>query len=249
MGQEITLTASDGGRFAAYLALPAQLPAPGLVVLPEVFNTNPHIRAVADGYAADGFIALAPDVFWRQEAANYLPYTDEGRAKARALCGRARHRPVRPRPRRHGRRPAGAGGLHRQDRRDGLLPRRQVRLPGEHAPADRGRGELLRRTDRPASRRGRPSQVPAPDAFRRERSACAAADRSGDPGTLRWIEGREIHVYPGTEHGFNRQDIHRTTRRQRRKRGRARSSISAVSCREPRRSCFSSPSFAWGGSR
>ena len=86
MGQEIMLTASDGGRFSAYLALPARLPAPGLVVLPEVFNTNPHIRSVADGYAAAGFIALSPDVFWRQEAANYLPYTDEGRAKA-ARCG------------------------------------------------------------------------------------------------------------------------------------------------------------------
>ena len=86
MGEEITLTASDGGRFAAYLALPARLPAPGLVVLPEVFNTNPHIRSVADGYAAAGFIALAPDVFWRQEAANYLPYTDEGRAR-RGRCG------------------------------------------------------------------------------------------------------------------------------------------------------------------
>ena len=88
MGQEITLTASDGGRFAAYLALPARLPAPALIVLPEVFNSNPHIRSVADGYAADGFIALSPDVFWRQEAANYLPYTDEGRAKARALWAR-----------------------------------------------------------------------------------------------------------------------------------------------------------------
>jgi carboxymethylenebutenolidase len=86
MGQEITLAAADGGRFAAYLALPARLPAPGLVVLPEIFNTNPHIRSVADGYAADGFIALAPDVFWREEAANYLPYTDEGRTKARALA-------------------------------------------------------------------------------------------------------------------------------------------------------------------
>ena len=85
MGEEIRLTASDGGQFAAYLALPARLPAPALVVLPEVFNTNPHIRSVADGYAADGFVALAPDVFWRQEAACYLAYTDEGRAKARAL--------------------------------------------------------------------------------------------------------------------------------------------------------------------
>lgn len=68
MGEEITLTASDGGRFAAYLAPPARRPAPGLIVLPEVFNTNPHIRSVADGYAAAGFIALSPDVFWRQEA-------------------------------------------------------------------------------------------------------------------------------------------------------------------------------------
>ena len=83
MGQEITLTASDGGRFAAYLALPARLPAPGLIVLPEVFNTNPHIRSVADGYAADGFVALAPDVYWRQEPGAYMTYTDEGRARRR----------------------------------------------------------------------------------------------------------------------------------------------------------------------
>ncbi|MDP6708470.1 MAG: dienelactone hydrolase family protein [Alphaproteobacteria bacterium] len=57
----------------------------GIVLLPEVFNTNEHIRSVADGYASDGFAVLAPDVYWRQEAGNYLPYTDEGRAKAQAL--------------------------------------------------------------------------------------------------------------------------------------------------------------------
>ena len=85
MREETRLMASDGGSFAAYLALPARLPAPALVVLPEIFNANPHIRSVADGWAADGFIALAPDVFWRQEAGCYLPYTDEGRTKARAL--------------------------------------------------------------------------------------------------------------------------------------------------------------------
>ena len=54
MGHEVTLTASDGGHFAAYLAVPARTPAPGLVVLPEVFNTNPHIRAVADGTPRKG---------------------------------------------------------------------------------------------------------------------------------------------------------------------------------------------------
>ena len=85
MGHEIELTAADGGRFAAYLALPARTPAPGVVLLPEVFNTNPHIRAVADGYAAEGFVVLAPDVYWRQEPACYAAYTDEGRAKVQAF--------------------------------------------------------------------------------------------------------------------------------------------------------------------
>jgi carboxymethylenebutenolidase len=85
MAQEIQLTASDGGTFAAFLALPEKRPAPGLVLLPEVFNTNPHIHAVADGYAAAGFVVLAPDVYWRQEPGCYCPYTDEGRAKAASL--------------------------------------------------------------------------------------------------------------------------------------------------------------------
>ncbi len=85
MGQEIEITAADGGRFAGYLATPATTPAPGLIVLPEVYNSNEHIRWVADGYAADGFLALSPDVYWRQEPAAYMPYTPEGQAKARAL--------------------------------------------------------------------------------------------------------------------------------------------------------------------
>ena len=68
MGHEIQINAGAGGSFAGYLALPAETPAPGVVVLPEVFNTNEHIRSVSDGYAADGYVALAPDVYWRQEA-------------------------------------------------------------------------------------------------------------------------------------------------------------------------------------
>ena len=87
MGTDITVTAADGGTFTAYFALPAKTPAPGIVLLPEVFNTNDHIRTVVDGYAEDGFVVLAPDVYWREEAGNYLPYTDEGRAKAQSLRG------------------------------------------------------------------------------------------------------------------------------------------------------------------
>ena len=85
MGQDIEITATGGGAFDAYLALPESTPAPGIVLLPEVFNTNDHIRSVADGFAAEGFTVIAPDVYWRQEAGCYLPYTDEGRAKAQAL--------------------------------------------------------------------------------------------------------------------------------------------------------------------
>ena len=85
MGTEIQINSADGGTFAGYLALPKTLPAPGLVVLPEVFNTNDHIRSVADGYADEGFVVIAPDVYWREEPGAYMAYTDEGRAKAQAL--------------------------------------------------------------------------------------------------------------------------------------------------------------------
>jgi len=93
MGEMIQITSRDGKSYSAYLALPksASTPgdsrAPGIVLLPEVFNTNPHIRSVCDGYADDGFVVLAPDVYWRQEADAYMAYTDEGRAKAQALRG------------------------------------------------------------------------------------------------------------------------------------------------------------------
>lgn len=85
MGYEIELTAADGGVFAGYLALPKSTPAPGIIMLPEVFNTNAHIRSVADGYAEAGFVVIAPDVYWRQEPGQYLSYTDAGRAKAQSL--------------------------------------------------------------------------------------------------------------------------------------------------------------------
>lgn len=85
MGTEIRINSRDGKSFAAYLAGAGQTPAPGIVLLPEVFNTNLHIRSVCDGYAADGFTVIAPEVYWRQEPDAYLPFSDEGRAKAQSL--------------------------------------------------------------------------------------------------------------------------------------------------------------------
>jgi len=77
VGEEIRITAADGGTFAGYLALPARTPAPGLIVLPEIFNSNPHIRSVADGYAAEGYLAVAPATFHRVQQGVELGYSED----------------------------------------------------------------------------------------------------------------------------------------------------------------------------
>jgi len=55
------------GAFGAYIARPKTLPAPAVVVLHEVFGVNADIRKTCDELAEQGFIAVAPDLFWRQE--------------------------------------------------------------------------------------------------------------------------------------------------------------------------------------
>lgn len=60
-------------------------PWPGLVVLAEIYNANHWVRAVADGYPEQGFLCLAPDLYWRQEPGRYLDYTPEGQQESRAL--------------------------------------------------------------------------------------------------------------------------------------------------------------------
>lgn len=64
-GEKITITAKDGGSFDAYVAKPASGSGPAIVVIQEIFGVNPWVRAVADHYAAQGFVAVAPDLFWR----------------------------------------------------------------------------------------------------------------------------------------------------------------------------------------
>lgn len=66
MNDRITITEQDGS-FAAYIARPSELPAPGVVVLQEVFGVNADIREHCDKLAKLGFVAVAPDLFWRQE--------------------------------------------------------------------------------------------------------------------------------------------------------------------------------------
>lgn len=82
----VTIKSFDGGEFDAYLALPAGGQGPGIVVLQEIFGVNAFLRSVADWYAARGFVALCPDLFWRQERGVQLTDQSEAdRQKAFAL--------------------------------------------------------------------------------------------------------------------------------------------------------------------
>ena len=84
-GETIRLTAADGHALDAYLARPSGSPRAGLVVIQEIFGVNSHIRAVTDGFAADGFLAVAPALFDRVERGVELGYEADDMTKGRAL--------------------------------------------------------------------------------------------------------------------------------------------------------------------
>ncbi len=67
MGQMIELKTKDRQTISAYRAEPPGKPRGGLVVIQEIWGVNSHIRNVADGYAADGYLAIAPALFDRVE--------------------------------------------------------------------------------------------------------------------------------------------------------------------------------------
>jgi len=73
MQNSLTVHVADGS-FDCYVARPAaaSAPAPVIIVLQEIFGVNAGIRSIADGYAAAGYIAVAPDLFWRAEPGLYM---------------------------------------------------------------------------------------------------------------------------------------------------------------------------------
>lgn len=86
MGQMIELTASDGHGLQAYRADPAGAPRAGVVVIQEIFGVNPHIREVADRYAAEGYLAIAPALFDRVRPGVELGYDEGAIAEGRDLA-------------------------------------------------------------------------------------------------------------------------------------------------------------------
>jgi carboxymethylenebutenolidase len=66
MGERLTITTKDG-TFQAYVARPDRSPAPAVVVIQEIFGVNQVMRDTTDALAAEGFLAICPDLFWRIE--------------------------------------------------------------------------------------------------------------------------------------------------------------------------------------
>jgi len=82
------LTAADGFKLAAYRADPAGKVRGALVVAQEIFGVNSHIKSVCDGFAADGYVAIAPALFDRYERGVDIGYTAADIAKGRELKGK-----------------------------------------------------------------------------------------------------------------------------------------------------------------
>lgn len=88
MGEWLQLRAKDGQELSAYLARPTGEVKGGLVVVQEIFGINAHIQSVADSYAKEGYVAIAPALFDRIEPGIQLGYGGEDMQKAFALYGK-----------------------------------------------------------------------------------------------------------------------------------------------------------------
>src|SRR5665213_1405000 len=87
MGAWIELKASDGFTLGAYEARPAGKPRGGIVLIQEIFGVNDHIRSVADDYAAEGYLVVAPAIFDRAQPNVDLDYQKPSMEKGVALRG------------------------------------------------------------------------------------------------------------------------------------------------------------------
>jgi carboxymethylenebutenolidase len=86
MAERTQITAVDGFTLGAWQATPAGAPKGAVVVIQEIFGVNGHIREVVDGYAADGYFAIAPQIFDRVERDVELGYAGEDMQRGIALA-------------------------------------------------------------------------------------------------------------------------------------------------------------------
>ena len=85
MTEHRQLTAADGHTLDAYVSHPEGEPRGTVIVIQEIFGVNAHIRSVADSYAKEGYVAIAPALFDRIERGVEIPYEGEEAKRAYAL--------------------------------------------------------------------------------------------------------------------------------------------------------------------
>ncbi len=206
-GQYIQLAAKDGsGSFRGYLAVPASGHGPGLVIAQEIFGVNKTMRDVADYYAEEGYVALVPDLFWRQAAR-----CGTGLQRGRLAAGLQVLRRLR-RGQGHGGHPA-ALDVAARPARGGSSARPACWASASAASWPTSRPAAPMPTCRWATtawastRRSRkPENIRKPlllhvaelDSSARPRRASASCRRS------RAIRRCALHVYPGVDHAFAR---------------------------------------------
>jgi carboxymethylenebutenolidase len=88
MGHWIELNPEGAGPIAAWRVEPAGKPRGGIVVIQEIFGVNAHIRAVTDGFAAEGYLAIAPAIFDHVEKGLDVGYDAESRARGMAAASK-----------------------------------------------------------------------------------------------------------------------------------------------------------------
>lgn len=91
MGKTVDIEITDGNKLTGYLAEPDDQPKGALVVIQEIFGVNSHIRSVADGFAQDGYLALAPAMFDRIGPGIELGYTPDDIEKGREIRAKIDH--------------------------------------------------------------------------------------------------------------------------------------------------------------
>ena len=179
---EIQISAADGGEFMAYVAAPTTGgPTPAILVEQEIFGVNQVMRDLCDGYAAQGYLAICPDLFWRQQPGIQL--TDQkqedwdrafalyqgfdeaaGVADIAATLAKAR----------------AMDQWQRQGRRGRLLPGGQACLSDRHPHRCRLQRRLLRGGHRGGAGRGRRHKPPANAAHRDQRPVLSARGAGRD---------------------------------------------------------------------
>ena len=88
MGHWIELKPEGAGPIQAYRADPSSKPRGGIVVIQEIFGVNAHIRAVADRFASEGYLAVAPAIFDHVEKGFDVGYDPDSRARGMAIVGK-----------------------------------------------------------------------------------------------------------------------------------------------------------------